>query len=64
MKIFELYDEVTGGTISHHKTIKGAIRAASDAMQKLAEPLEKDYGDVRKVDFKLSFRIQSIEVKE
>lgn len=63
-RIFELYDEVTGGTISYHKTLPGALKAMADAIINLTPALCRDYEDDVGVDFSLQYHIKTLSIKD
>lgn len=62
-KMFELYDDVVGNTLSYHQSLSGALTAMAEAITKLNPALCRDYENDPSVDFKLTYRIVSHELK-
>lgn len=71
-RIFELYDCVVNEHVSYHNTMKGALEAMRDAIDKLIVPLCRDYEEdgskppekYRHIDFTLQYQIKTHPVKE
>lgn len=61
--IFELIDGVTDNTVSYHLTLTGALNALAEALSNITPGLYHDYKDAKSVDFELTYRVRSIEVK-
>lgn len=63
-KMFELYNTTVGDTISYHKTLKGALDAMRESIEKVTPALCRDYETDDEVDFDLTYSIKSFELKE
>lgn len=62
--MFELYDEVLGDTLGYHKTLEGALKAMSEAINKVFPGLCQDCKGDETVDFTLKYRVLKHKLKE
>jgi hypothetical protein len=63
-KVFELICDTSGKILSYHKTLKGALDAMRDAVEKETPGMINAFEDDSKVDISLTYSIKSIELKQ
>lgn len=63
-RIFELYDDIVLQHVSYHKTLEGALAAMSQAIDKIAPGLCRDYEEDDRVDFSIKYSVKTHKVKE